>query len=242
MEGARQSNKDWSHLGLASSNHSNKSLQLFGSCQFLWHVCVGILSYHLALVSSHKGRSERKFLFVRISTKGIQRVETSPLVCTISHITRLVTTIWDRDKCLWLWYWGNPYSIGASSGISQWDTFRHSPEVSHLWWRDVFNYASLPTMEALHFREGNGHPHRPPALVVHTNTRKVAEWSPWEVVTYLHQFHLNIKYKKGNTNNVVDFLSWPPIMALTTVLNSCGHESSNWPRLYKSDPYFGHTY
>jgi len=31
-------------------------------------------------------------------------------------------------------------------------------------------------------------------------------------------------------------------MALTTVLNSCGHETSDWPHLYKSDPEFGHTY
>jgi hypothetical protein len=31
-------------------------------------------------------------------------------------------------------------------------------------------------------------------------------------------------------------------MALTTVLNSCGRETSDWPLLYKSDPEFGHTY
>ena len=31
-------------------------------------------------------------------------------------------------------------------------------------------------------------------------------------------------------------------MVLTTVLNSCGHETSDWPLLYKSDPKFGHTY
>eukprot|EP00253_Pinus_taeda_P015030 PITA_15030 len=60
--------------------------------------------------------------------------------------------------------------------------------------------------------------------------------------TYLQQFHLNIKYKKGSTNNVADCLSRPLIMALTTVLNSCGHETSDWPLLYKSNPEFGHTY
>ena len=60
--------------------------------------------------------------------------------------------------------------------------------------------------------------------------------------TYLQQLHLNIKYKKGSTNNVVDCLSRPPIMALTTVLNSCGQETFDWPLLYKSDPEFGHTY
>ena len=82
-------------------------------------------------------------------------------------------------------------------------------------------------MEALHFGEGNGHPHRPMAPAVHTDAREVAKWSPSEV---------------GNTNNVADCLSRPPIMALTTVLNSYGHEMSDWPLLYKSDPEFGHTY
>jgi hypothetical protein len=37
-------------------------------------------------------------------------------------------------------------------------------------------------------------------------------------------------------------LSQPPIMALTTTLNSCGHETFDWSLLYKSDPEFGHTY
>jgi hypothetical protein len=31
-------------------------------------------------------------------------------------------------------------------------------------------------------------------------------------------------------------------MALTTVLNCCGHETSDWPLLYKTDLEFGHTY
>jgi hypothetical protein len=60
--------------------------------------------------------------------------------------------------------------------------------------------------------------------------------------TYMQQFHLNINYKKGNTNNVVDYLSRPPIVALTTMLNSCGHKTFDWPLLYKSDPEFSHTY
>jgi hypothetical protein len=47
--------------------------------------------------------------------------------------------------------------------------------------------------------------------------------------TYLQQFHLNIKYKKGNTNHVVDYLSQPLVVVLTTVLNSCGHETSGGP-------------
>jgi hypothetical protein len=60
--------------------------------------------------------------------------------------------------------------------------------------------------------------------------------------TYLQQFHLNIKYKKGSTNNVANCLSRPPIVVLTTVLNSCGHEISDWPLLYTSDLEFVHTY
>jgi len=31
-------------------------------------------------------------------------------------------------------------------------------------------------------------------------------------------------------------------MALTTVLNSCGHETSDWPLHYKRNPEFSHTY
>jgi hypothetical protein len=60
--------------------------------------------------------------------------------------------------------------------------------------------------------------------------------------TYLQQFHLNIKYKKGNTNHVTDCLSRPPVVALTTVLNSCGHETSGWPQLYNNDSDFVVSY
>ena len=31
-------------------------------------------------------------------------------------------------------------------------------------------------------------------------------------------------------------------MAITTVINSCGHETSDWLLLYKSNPEFSHTY
>jgi hypothetical protein len=60
--------------------------------------------------------------------------------------------------------------------------------------------------------------------------------------TYLQQFHLNIKYKTGSTNRVVDFLSRPPVVTLTMVLDSCGHETSGWPHLYETDPDFATTY
>jgi hypothetical protein len=60
--------------------------------------------------------------------------------------------------------------------------------------------------------------------------------------TYLQQFHLNIKYKTGSTNRVIDCLSRPPVATLTTVLDSYGHEIPRWPQLYETDPDFTTTY
>jgi hypothetical protein len=62
----------------------------------------------------------------------------------------------------------------------------------------------------------------------------------WSI--YLHQFHLNIKYKTCISNHVTDCLSRPPLAALTTVLHSCGHETLQWPQLYQQDPNFTTTY
>ena len=58
----------------------------------------------------------------------------------------------------------------------------------------------------------------------------------------MQQFRINIKYKKGSTNRVLDCLSRPPAAALITVLNSCGHETSEWSQLYSSDSDFTTTY
>jgi hypothetical protein len=58
----------------------------------------------------------------------------------------------------------------------------------------------------------------------------------------LQQFHLNIKYKIGSNNRVFDCLIRPPVMALTMVLESCGHETFRWPYLYEIDPEFSTTY
>jgi hypothetical protein len=60
--------------------------------------------------------------------------------------------------------------------------------------------------------------------------------------TYLQQCHLNIKYKIGSTNHVADCLNRPPVAALTTVLDSFGHETSGWPQLYETEPDFSTTY
>jgi hypothetical protein len=60
--------------------------------------------------------------------------------------------------------------------------------------------------------------------------------------TYLQQFHLNIKYKIRSINRIDDCLSKPPVAALTTVLDSCSHETSEWPQLYEIDPNFTTNY
>jgi hypothetical protein len=60
--------------------------------------------------------------------------------------------------------------------------------------------------------------------------------------TYSQQFHLNIKYKIGSTNYVIDWLNHSPVATLPTVLKSCDHETSEWPQLYERDPDFFATY
>ena len=55
-------------------------------------------------------------------------------------------------------------------------------------------------------------------------------------------FHLNIKYQKGSTNWVTNFLNRPLVIALTTMLDSCGHETSGWSKIFASDPDFTTTY
>jgi hypothetical protein len=60
--------------------------------------------------------------------------------------------------------------------------------------------------------------------------------------TYLQQFHINIKYKTCISNRVVHCLSRPPMATLTIVLQSYGHEESEWPQLYQQDPDFAPTY
>jgi hypothetical protein len=60
--------------------------------------------------------------------------------------------------------------------------------------------------------------------------------------TYLKQFHLNIKYKIGIKNCLIDCLCLPPIVSLTTILHSYGHEASEWTQIYHRDPNFATTY
>jgi hypothetical protein len=82
--------------------------------------------------------------------------------------------------------------------------------------------------------------HKPPQFIKTQGKLQNDRHQKWS--TYLHQFHLNIKYKTGSTNCVVDCLSRPPVVAFTTVLDSCGHETSQFPQLYEIDPNFSTTY
>ena len=58
----------------------------------------------------------------------------------------------------------------------------------------------------------------------------------WE--TYLQQFHLVIKYKKGSTNKMADFLSQPPMQDLH-ILEVCCVGYDSWKAIYEEDPSFG---
>jgi hypothetical protein len=60
--------------------------------------------------------------------------------------------------------------------------------------------------------------------------------------TYLHQFHLNFKYKTGSTNHVTECLSRPTVSSLINVLHSYGHAAFEWPQLYQQDSDFVTTY
>ena len=53
-------------------------------------------------------------------------------------------------------------------------------------------------MEALHFGEGDNHPHRPPTLAVNTDTREVAERSPSEVVHISKKISFEHQVQEGN--------------------------------------------
>eukprot|EP01018_Ginkgo_biloba_P017639 Gb_08004 [translate_table: standard] len=60
--------------------------------------------------------------------------------------------------------------------------------------------------------------------------------------SYLQQFHLVIKYKKGAHNQVTDFLSRHPIYTLLSVLDTKCSGYTEWRNLYSTGPDFGSIY
>ena len=49
-------------------------------------------------------------------------------------------------------------------------------------------------------------------------------------------------HKKGSTNKVTNCLSMPPIVGISMVLESCGHQTKNWAHLYGHDNEFYDVY
>lgn len=192
---------------LAISNHSKRAPQLSRSCQLLPQVHVGIFSYHLALESSHQGRSERKIILVWVSTENIQRVEISPLLDTSARILDLQqpfeVEIDASDYAIGavLTQHGHPVAYHSETLL---DTVQKYPTYD----KDIYSIVQ-DCRKCNHYILGK-------EMVIHTDHRPLQfiqtqgklqndrhqKWS-----TYLQQIHLNIKYKKGNTNNVVDCLS-----------------------------------
>jgi hypothetical protein len=93
----------------------------------------------------------------------------------------------------------------------------------------------------IHGKEIVIHTDHKPLQFMHTQGKlQNAHHQKWS--TYLQQFHLNIKYKTGSTNRVADCVNISSAVALTTVLDACGHENYGWPKLYEIDLDFATTY
>ena len=72
--------QDWPASTTLTEVHS-----FLGLANFYRKFMLGI-SYHLALASSHQGRSESKIILVRNSAEDVCRIETSPLLCLATTI------------------------------------------------------------------------------------------------------------------------------------------------------------
>ena len=81
--------QDTSHSWLANPNHLNRAPQLFGSCQFLPQVRVGVLSYHLALNQVTKGGVKEKFFWSKTQQWVLPELKNrlySALVLTLPNL------------------------------------------------------------------------------------------------------------------------------------------------------------
>eukprot|EP00253_Pinus_taeda_P029383 PITA_29383 len=66
---------------------------------------------------------------------------------------------------------------------------------------------------------------------------------PFEIETDAFDYAIGaVLTQQGHPMAYHNCLNRPLVMALTIVLNSCGHETFDWPLLYKSNPKFGHIY
>ena len=75
-------------------------------------------------------------------------------------------------------------------------------------------------------------------LLVFINSKtKIHEQRHLKWATYIQQFHLVIKYKKGTPNRMADLLSRPPTQLLQLSIVCCAAYEA-WKPLYASNPLF----
>jgi hypothetical protein len=72
-------------------------------------------------------------------------------------------------------------------------------------------------MEALSNGKGDHHPHYHQPLQYLQAQSKLQQTRHYKWMGFLQQFHLIIKYKKGNTNKLENMLSRPPTSKITTL-------------------------
>eukprot|EP01018_Ginkgo_biloba_P034534 Gb_39692 [translate_table: standard] len=82
--------------------------------------------------------------------------------------------------------------------------------------------------------------HKPLQYLQTQSKRHNARHLKW--VTYLQQFNIVIKYKKGVKNRIVDFLSRPPISTLSSFVQLDKFDFADFKELYKDDKDFSYIY
>ncbi len=75
-------------------------------------------------------------------------------------------------------------------------------------------------------------------LIFINSQRKIQEQRHLKWASYIQQFHLVIKYKKGTSNKMVDLLSRPPAPVLHILEVRCAAYDA-WKDMYATDPVFG---
>jgi len=78
--------------------------------------------------------------------------------------------------------------------------------------------------------------HHPLIFII--SRSKIQEQRHLKWASYIQQFHLVIKYKKGSTNQMAHLLSRPPIRVMQILVIRCATYDS-WKDKYPTDPYFG---
>lgn len=78
-------------------------------------------------------------------------------------------------------------------------------------------------------------------LIFINSQSKIQEQRHLKWASYIQQFHLVIKYKKGSSNKMADFLSRPPPTSLAILEIRCAN-FDHWKEQYVTDPDFQETW